>query len=179
MPRSVRRLLAPIAIVALALVGCVPGEPPVTPSPTTGGEPMFASEAEALAAAEEAYRSYNETVDEILRDGGNDSARLAPLVSPELLASQQEGFDQFKSNGWHATGSTELRNFTLQQFDGQSLLVLYVCSDVSGVDVVDSSGVSQVSPTRPTTTTFEASLELQGSTFIVAEDRPWEGSSVC
>ncbi|WP_157981708.1 hypothetical protein [Protaetiibacter intestinalis] len=165
-------------MLLLTLVGCVPSDPPVTPPPTSA-DPVFASDEEALAAAEEAYRAYISAVDDILASGGVDSGQLDGLVSPEVLAVQEEGFQQFRDLGWRATGSTILRNFTLQQFDGESMLVLYVCSDVSDVDVVDAEGVSQVSADRPTTTTFESSLAYDGRRFTVETDDPWEGSGVC
>src|SRR4051812_14875779 len=91
-----------IAGLGLALAGCVPSEPPVTSPPTSDAQPVFASDEEALAAAEEAYGAYIAMVDEILRNGGDDGDRLAPLVSPELLAQQEEGFAAFRAKKWHS-----------------------------------------------------------------------------
>ena len=70
--RRTARLL-PLAVLGAALLaGCLPTDPPVTPPPTSDLEPVFASDEEALAAAEEAYGAYLAAADEILSSGGAD-----------------------------------------------------------------------------------------------------------
>ena len=51
------RVTAALAVVLL-LTGCSLASPEVAPTPTPSATPVFASEEEALAAAEEAYAAY-------------------------------------------------------------------------------------------------------------------------
>ena len=176
MPRTAR-LLTPVTLAALLLAGCTPSTPMPAPPPTPDATPVFASDEEALAAAEEAYRTYVATVDAILQDGGANAERLRDLASEELLTVQREGFDAFAANGWRSEGNTELRNFVLQQYRERNV-VLYVCADVSAVDVVDSEGNSKVSPDRPPESTHEVSLHWDDK-FIIVSDEPWSGDGVC
>jgi hypothetical protein len=170
------------AALLLALTGCVPtGTPSASPSATA--TPVFASDAEALAAAEKAYAAYVNTSDQILIDGGSHPERLKPLVSATLYAEELKGFQLTATNGWHSTGGTTYDHFSLEAYnpdDQKALVVAYVCSDVSHVDVFDSNGASVVSPGREERTPFEATFSLQGSSkLVLASDELWTGGGVC
>lgn len=184
MPRPARaRLtvaLAPLAVLAM-LSGCVTSEPMPDPPPTPDVQPVFASDEEALAAAEEAYRAYSSAADAILADSGDGADRLEGLATRELIEEQSAGFALFRDKGWRAVGTTKLENFTLQQVVAGSptTVIIYVCSDVSDVDVVDAAGRSQVAPSRPARTAFEARLTHDGQKLLVAADDPWTGGGVC
>lgn len=176
MPRTIP-LLPVLALVVVALAGCVPGTPAITPPPETTVAPVFASDEEALAAAEEAYRQYITTVDAILADGGADPERLADLVSPELYARELDGFMSYKANGWRGVGS---RTFILlfQSRDDQRL-VAYSCDDISATDVLDLSDSSVVVPGRQDRYAFEVTFQLNDKLFVVAGKELWDGGGVC
>jgi hypothetical protein len=139
---------------------------------------VFASDEEALAAAEEAYSKYISTIDLILAEGGAEPDRLRALASSELFELQKQGFASFIDRGWHAVGSTQLRNFTLQRYE-QNNVTFYVCADISQVDVVDATGASQVTAERPSENAREAAIEWTGGRPVVTGDDVWAGGGVC
>src|SRR5689334_7391674 len=138
--RRTTRLLAPPLLAALLLAGCTPSDPMPTPPPTSDAAPVFATDEEALAAAEEAYGKYIATVDAILADGGQNPERLEPLVDDSLYQRELDGFAEFAAAGWRGTGARTFQ-LTLQRYEGHEVS-LYSCEDLSGTDVVDSTGAS-------------------------------------
>jgi len=175
------------AVVALTLVACVPDDEPVRPDPSPTAEPIFASDEEALAAAEEAYAAYLAVSDQILQDGGLEPDRLLHVATEKLYADAIGGFDKFASNGWRAVGSTAFDSLQLQSYDasappGEPLVVIYACVDLSGIDVIDSSGVSVVSATRVSRSPYQVALTLvdvDDPDLLVAGDEPWDGGDYC
>jgi hypothetical protein len=167
----------------LALAGCVPTDAHPTAPPHSSASPVFASDAEALAAAEKAYAAYLKVSDEIANDGGKDADRLKGLATGTLLSDDMSGFASFTAKGWHSVGETKLTKAVLQSADvapgGQGTVVVYLCEDVSGVDVLDQSGVSVVSTGRPELQQFQVTLDLMRSRLIPSEREPWTGSSIC
>ncbi len=171
----IRVLRSGLAVgLALALAACVPDSPPA-PAPTvTPSTPAFASDEEALAAAEEVYRQYLAVSDLIGQEGGANPERLAPFVTEEQLARE------FKSsaydNGAHLVGSTFFSGLTLQQYDPASgELRAYTCVDVSQTDIVDPSGNSTLSADRP----LKVALELLFQNLLLANQEPWSDSDIC
>ncbi len=75
-----------VLVGMLALTGCVDGDRLPTLPPTPTSTPIFASEEEALAAAEEAYAAYLEMSNLISSEGGVEPERIAPFVTADQLA---------------------------------------------------------------------------------------------
>ena len=177
-------LLATAALL-LALAGCVPTGTGGSASPTASATPVFASDAEALAAAEKAYAAYLTVSDQIANDGGKDPERLDGLAVGTLLSDDQDGFRSFVQKGWHSIGTTELTKTVLQSADlgaevsSEGAVTVYLCEDVSRVDVVDVNGVSVVSAARPGQQQFQVTLDLVQSRLIPSEREPWTGSGIC
>ena len=90
------RTLAPVSalaiVISLMLGGCVPSAPAASPTPEPSSTPVFASEEEALAAAEEAYAAYLAVIDEIHADGGAGVERLEVVATPEVTNNEADGF---------------------------------------------------------------------------------------
>lgn len=175
--RRTARLPLPLLLITLVLAGCTQPDPMPTPPSTPSASPVFASDEEALAAAEEAYGKYLETVDAILADGGSNAERLKPLVTPALFEHEREGFATYASKGWRGIGT---RTFTLalQQYDSTGITA-YSCDDLTNTDVVDTSGASIVSDTRENEYAFEVSFELNDRSLVVASKELWDGGGVC
>jgi hypothetical protein len=171
------------AALLLALAGCVPADPHPSASPSASATPVFASDAEALAAAEKAYAAYVRISDQILIDGGAHPERLKAITSAALYAEELKGFQLTAKNGWHSTGGTTYDHFSMQAYqpgDLGSIIVAYVCSDVSHVDVLDSTGSSVVSPTRPERTPFSVTFAIEANNkLVIASDDVWTGGGVC
>ena len=178
MPRLL--LVAGAAVILMAMTGCVDPSPPVTSSPTPSPTPVYASEEEALAAAEAAYAAYTEMSDQIFHDGGKDADRLAGVSTGDLLKVELEGFRQVAQLGYRSTGQTTFSALELQQLapteSGEGYVTVYLCEDVSATDVLDASGASVVSNDRPPRTRFEVSFDYVGGTLLASRKEAWEAT---
>jgi hypothetical protein len=185
-------LSVPLAVVlagasVLMLAGCVQSTPHVIPTSEPSSKPVFASNAEALAAAKKAYTAYLAVSDQILIDGGYDSGRLLKVATASELRSQQPGFNAARSKHWRSSGATKIDAIMLQSFDpsapqGRAVVTVYACVDVSDVDVVDQNGNSVVSAGRPKSATFQATFDLASrdpARLIMADELPWQGKGIC
>jgi hypothetical protein len=181
MRRYVRRAEAALAIAAaLALTACVatPGDTKPTPSPSA--TPLFSSDEEALAAAEEAYAAYLRVSDQILMDGGNEPERLLEVATNDVLANEESGYDKAKAVGLRSTGGSSFDQMRIQSVDDRSLTV-YLCKDVSRVDILDVNGQSVVPSSRPDR--YPLSIEFQSvddrTKLVVSNVSDWEGENFC
>ncbi len=175
------RAAAPIALLAaMALAGCTAPEPEPTQTVVPTDEPLFASEEEALAAAEEAYTEYVGAVNQALASGGDELTDLESLASPEVADIQRQGFEEYRSGGLRAVGKITVDSFTLQGDWRDERVAFYVCRDVSNVDVLDGSGRSVVSADRLDRGGFEAEIRAKADGSLeISRDDPWSGASFC
>jgi len=173
------RICGAAVAVVLLLSGCVPTPSPAAPTPKTTAEPVFASEAEALEAATEAYAAYVRVSDEIFMDGGNDAARLNTVATGKQLATNLEGFAEAHSKRYKSSGGTTFDHVALQSFSPDELgdlVTIYVCDDLSSVTVMDSSGQSVVAEGRPNRTGYQASFSYSSksaSNLLLSDKEPW------
>jgi hypothetical protein len=173
--RRTARLPLPLLLIALVLAGCTPSEPMPTPPPTPSTAPVFASDEEALAAAEEAYGEYSAAVDAVINDGGVAPERIEPLVSSDIYEQEVAGYRDLAANGWHGTGTTTF-DLQLQRYD-DSVVTVYACDDVGGTDIVDSSGNSVVKDGRASVIPYEVDFDVKDSMRIVRKEI-W-GGEIC
>lgn len=148
----------------------------MTPVPTPSVTPVFASDEEALAAAEESYKRYLAVSDQIFAEGGANPERLAEVATGTFLEAETEGFKRIAANGWHSVGSAAIHTIDLQQFSPASdveMVTVYLCDDVGGVDVVGADGISVVSPDRPTETLFEVTFDWESNALLVSGRTVW------
>lgn len=135
--------LPPLALtlaVLVTLTACVPApnqsRQEGTVAPTDA--PLFASDAEALAAAEEVYREYLRVSSEIDTSAGIDD--LAPLVSASWLSNERKSREDFESRGVHTEGQADVRWVKLQNREADEVSV-YVCLDLASTRLVDVDGI--------------------------------------
>ena len=179
-----RVTFAALAAVAL-LSGCVPTSPIVTPEPLPSSTPIFATEDDALAAATAAYAAYVKVSDQIFMEGGANPDRLKSVATGEQLKADVNGYRMAAAKNFHSTGGTTFESAALQQYsrssdDGQAVVTIYLCEDISKVDVRDASGLSIVSPTRPNRVAYEVVFdEIPGKSnnLLVSHKEPWPGGS--
>lgn len=171
MPRALPHL-AVLAALALALTGCAPASKGVAPEPTAVAAP-FASEEEALAAAVEAYARFLKVADSIGRDGGANADRLEQVASGEFLSMSVEGLSNWEADGWRQIGSSTFRDVVLQQFSAgpMAAVVVYLCHDVSDIQVLDTEGRSVVSSDRPDTNYMQVVFDLEADGVLRVSDR--------
>lgn len=155
-------------LLLVLLSGCVPSDATPPPEQTASFVAPYASDEEALAAAEEAYAEYVRVSGEILEQGGADPERLETVVTGDFLASSIEGLREFEEAGKRQTGESKVGNAELQRYSpsggSREIITIYVCRNISGVDVLDSSGQSVVSPERDHSSIMQV-------TFDYVEDR--------
>lgn len=144
---------------------------------------MFASDEEALAAAEAAYRNYIAVSDQIAIDGGAGAERLEPFVSDELYRQQAQEYGDVLSQGLRATGASTFDSFHLESYDPQSGVIrAYVCLRTSGITVLDSNSFDVTPVGRnnnlPLQIVFFATGNLTGQVRVSSSD-VWSGTNFC
>jgi hypothetical protein len=178
--------LAVAVAAALALSGCAQPTPRVIPTSQPSVTPVFASDADALAAAEKAYTGYLAASDAIGNDGGKDPERIASWVTPGRVATEVKQFNDFAKTGDHLEGASRYSDFTLQQIEqsssGKVTLSAYVCDDVSHSRLLDATGKDVTPVTRqdiiPIQVQFQNS-SAASSELLVGGSTPWSGSDFC
>ncbi len=146
------------ALMTVGLTGCF-GEPPapsVTPSPTG-----FATNEEAYAAAEQAYRDYIDATN--LRNEGRVGPDPAQYVTPAIAENLSENAAQRKAEGITITGRARILDIAIQSGDTERVL-LQACLDQTSVRQIDSSG-ADVTPSD------RANIPAMKYTFIRESNR--------
>lgn len=164
-----------IAAVALAsLTGCSPEPAVPTAPPAATAEPLFATDEEALAAAEAAFEEYLAVTNMVLQEGGVNPERIRPLVSDKVWESDLEDAERWQRDGLTSIGGTALETIELQQTfanaAGLTEVITYNCLSLSNVDVVDRNGRSIVSPDRPEAFVVEAVVGFASELDWTIED---------
>ena len=175
----------------VALTGCsaTPTDPSVPPDTTDAPAPapVFASDDEAPAAATSAHAKYLEMSDRILIEGGINPDRINDVATPELAAIQLPDYEESRAKKLHTMGTTTFTNATLQSIrdpnnDGRGIVTVYLCSDISGTNVLNEQDVSIMPPKRPDRTPFVVAFDLSSQdpkTRVAASEIVWTGKGVC
>lgn len=177
--------LAVTVALALGLAGCSQPDPHVIPQSEPSVKPVFASDADALAAAKAAYLAYLKVSGEVIDDGGVDPKRVLSVVTQSEYRVEAAEFRQFRANHWHGTGQIEVSSISLQGYfpaHDKGIVSAYLCLDLSQADVVNSDGYSVVSQSRPSAQAIQAEFDLVRSTpakLKLATNEPWAGGGIC
>lgn len=176
-------LVSAAALSALLLSGCVQPTPAKTPQVHATVKPLFASDADALAAATKAYAAYLKMSDTISQEGGANPERLAPLVTTNWLKQEKASAHSFAASGLRQSGATHFDAARLQRYDGASphqAVDVYLCLDLSDVHILDTSNVDTTKPGAQTKYSFVASFVVEGhERLLLDENSPWTGASFC
>lgn len=141
--------------------------------------PGFASEAEALAAAEAAYASYLAMSDLIASEGGANPERIAPFVTEEWLVKELESFGSVQASGNKLMGSTSFAQMTIQTMTQEDLSV-YACLDVSDSRVVNAAGIDVTPVDRIQVINMQIDFRVLGSgSLVLARGESWPAGSFC
>jgi hypothetical protein len=184
--RTSFRLAAVTLVIAagLSASGCAPDAPEPKPAPSPSVTPLFATDEEALAAAEQAYAAYVAVTDRVFMDGATDLSSLDTVATGKQLEIDRSGLTSAAEKGYRSRGTTTFEDVTLQSYSpdsssGIAVVVVYLCEDVSSVDVVDSAGISVVAPDRPDRVRYEVTFDraAKNRTLLVAFREPWAGGS--
>lgn len=174
------------ALLALTMLsGCVP-TPSHTSTPTPKVTPLFATDAEALAAATKAYAAYLKMSDTIAHDGGAHPERIEEFVTEKWSEQETKAFNKLLSMGYRQLGQSKYGRVRLQSRsesdNGRANIAVYVCVDSSGTRILDSAG-TDVTP-KDRVTKFTSIVEFQNSAkeprrLILENYEPWSGTSIC
>lgn len=171
-------ILVPLIVVALAACSA---QTPATPTTTDAAaeKPLFASDEEALAAAQSAYAHYLEVSDQIARDGGANPERLQGLVSTEQLQIESQNSKEYVSSGFHGEGQTNFDTFHIADPD-QRHFSAYLCVDVTNFKLLNAEGAEVTPKTRvnrwPLLVNF--SFDSNGKALISGSET-WTGTNFC
>lgn len=186
--RAARRRIGAVGTVAVALglllTGCV-GAPAPTPTPTPTEEstaaPIFASDEEALAAAEAAYEAYSSMVNAIANDGNQGAERIRDVVTNAYAGQIEKMFNDLTQRGLTIDGNTQVDSFRLvesAEMDGRAEVTILLCSDVTGSRILDASGIDVTPANRPNRSALQAivvSSDGDSGRLIVDKEDPWSG----
>jgi hypothetical protein len=164
----------------LLLSGCGGGDPIPTLPPTPTATPIFASEEEALAAAEEAYAAYSEMSDLISSEGGVDPERIRPFVTAERFDDELRGFSTLRESNLHIQGEATLEVLELQRYDevgGEVEVVFYACWDASASRVINSAGEDVTPSDRDDRLVLEVLVRTvdRQLPLVLESDEAWPG----
>ena len=174
------------ALVALTLVACVPDDEPVRPEPSPSSSPIFESDEEALAAAEEAYGAYLEVSNVVTSSGAHDASPLASLTTADMFETLSESLRNYSDNQLHSGGISTFDTSTLQQYvdngDGTGTVIVYTCLDVSALRILDVAG-NDITPADrddrlPLELTFMADAR-NNPTLLLEGSALWDGTDFC
>lgn len=166
----------------LLLAGCDGGDPIPTLPPTPSATPIFASEEEALAAAEEAYAAYLAMSTLIGSEGGVDPDRIAELVTADRLNDELRGFETLRESGLRLLGPTTFEVVEVQRVDvsgDEAEVVFYACWDASLSRVTNAAGEDVTPGDRRDRVVLEVQLTTSGGRLplLLASDEEWPDSS--
>jgi hypothetical protein len=172
------------ALLLALLSGCVPPGAATPPEPTATFVAPYATDEEALAAAETAYAEYTRVSDQIFVDGGARPERLAEVAVGSFLELSIESYEGFEQEGKSRIGAPTASDFILQRYSPgtgpKEVLTVYVCRDVSSVDVLDSDGISLVREGRADRSTMQVTFDWDSArTRLLVSDQQLWGTADC
>jgi hypothetical protein len=176
---------AAATLAVLVLAGCVQYPPLVVPTSTPTVAPVFASDADALAAARTAFTGYLAASDAVARDGGKGVAALALWESANQFEGDQSSFAHFRSMNIRMVGASTFSHFELEPSSvriGRSVrLEVHVCLNVTGTKLLDPAG-RDVTPSRPLVVPLQLTYTSTGNApryLRLDGSDVWSGASVC
>jgi hypothetical protein len=172
--------------VVLMLSGCVPTTTSLGPTPKPSATPVFASEAEALAAATKAYAAYSGALDDAF--ASYDTSLLVNVAVGAALKKAEESVSSYREIGKRQTGRATIDTVSLVGSEAVRLGEIesgraqaYLCLNLSQVDVLGSDGKSVVpqgsSRRFPIIATF--AWQRSEGALLVDNDESWTGENFC
>lgn len=171
-------------LTAAGVASCSgPEGPGVTLTPEPGVTPVYSSDEEALAAAEELYGRYLEVTDDLGASGWTDTGSLADVTRGVALQDELDNAEDFAAKRWVQQGRATFDSMVIQRVEdhgpGTVLITVYLCLDVTAVDVVNSSGDSVVSPSRPARQPLEVDVDDLDGALKLSRSEAWSGANFC
>ena len=185
MTRRLALAVVPLVLLVAPLAACAESARIPPPEPSATVEPLFASDEEALAAATEAYEEYLAVSNAASANPTETPSTLKDLVSDDYLDELQKSLRNLADQGLRTMGQSQISAAALQQYvelDSTALVVLYVCLDVSRVQVIDAQGQNLTPADRDPTVDLEVTFVgvKDGTEAIIVDgSEVWAEGSVC
>jgi len=171
-----------VASVTVLLSGCLPPQPALAPTAEPTSTPIFASDEEALAAAEAAYGAYVKAVDVALST--LDSADVGRVSQGQALSTVENSVTSYRAEGKRLTGTSKIDMTVLTRSSSSDAPLgpqIYSCLDITGTDVVDSNGRSVVPAARRlrVPVVVDTIVRSTDQSLIVENVEIWGGNDFC
>ncbi|MFG6493521.1 hypothetical protein [Microbacterium sp. P03] len=155
----IRRIAAAVATLVVAtamLSGCI-GQP--APAEST---PLFSSEDEAFAAAEQTYRNYVDALNQVDLSDPSTFEPVYAWTTGDANANARESYTRMHADGWQVSGESSLALVEPhpREAGDAGIYDLAVCLDVSDITGTDAEGKSVVSPDRRDVQSMLISLKV-------------------
>lgn len=168
-----------ISVASLTLVGCSTTTPQAIPTSSAVEQaPAFASDEEALAAAQAAYSEYLSVSDQIARDGGANPERLKPFVSADQYGMELNSFKAYSSEGLRSDGEMSFDTFHKAGQSGSDYSV-YLCLDSSQSRVLNAGGEDVTPLERVNRWPMFVTFSEKSSKLVVTGSETWSGQNFC
>lgn len=168
--------------LAVALAGCA-ASPEPAPTPTkTAAAPIFGSDEEAFAAAEEAYGHFRRALTAATSKGSVEGVDFSDVAVGEGLEQANEALASYEEAGNHTSGDVtfDVRQH-VQYFEDPrrgAVVQVNICEDISQLDVLDADGKSVVREGRTEIVPYEVILEGMSPDELKVSDR-WARGTFC
>ncbi|MEL4317876.1 hypothetical protein WJX64_02560 [Leifsonia sp. YIM 134122] len=178
-------MLLAMSLSAVAVAGCSASPKPLpSTSSTPSATPVFASDEEALAAAEEAYAAYLRVDNAVGQSGGKGESLYSTVAAGEALTNALANAKQFRDAKAHTIGQAAFTVRDLQSAeyeDPRNLSIsFYICDDLSEVELVGEDGKtmseSEINDSAPFLVTVVSSTT---SNLLVSNIALWDGDDYC
>lgn len=155
-------------LCAAALAGCA-GPAESSPAAT----PLFATEEEAFAAAEETYRAYVDALNRVDLADPETFEDVYAWTTGEANAGERESLTEMHAKGWTVAGDSQVQSVWLDYAElDDSRVRIEVCLKVSAITLIDANGTSVVETGRPDVQSiiidFESETKTSTGLAIVA-----------
>ncbi|WP_341952514.1 hypothetical protein [Salinibacterium sp. TMP30] len=152
------------ALLLALLSGCAPSDASPPPDPAATFVAPYATDEEALAAAEEAYAGFVTISNEILNEGGADPERIESITVGDFASRTLDSYEKFGREGKRSVGNAQFDSAVLQRYSAiggnAKIITIYVCHDVTGVELVDADGNSLVKADRQARVQLEVTFDF-------------------
>lgn len=183
-PGPAAALGAAVALaLSLSLAACAPDPAPITLPPQPTSTPLFASDEEALAAAEEVYVAYWIAADAVGHGGWTSLEPLESVLTPEELEAELVTARELSDADYRLVGNTFARLAQLQSVKSDSVhtvVVAYGCIDISDTRLLNDAGKDVTPSGRDEVLALEVTFvsDPDGLLKIDGSER-WPDSSFC